>query len=126
MNVLVDTSVWVAHFKLRDERLVTQLEAGLVICHPYIITEIACGTPPNRREVMDMLAALRSAAVATHGEVLTLIERRALHGRGCGLVDLSLLAAALMGDNTYLWTLDRRLDEIATEVGRAFKPTLQS
>ena len=32
MNVLVDTSVWVGHFKQRDERLVALLNAGMVVC----------------------------------------------------------------------------------------------
>lgn len=65
MNVLVDTSVWVAHFKQRDERLVALLEAGLVVCHPHVVVEVACGTPPSRRAVIALLSDLESVPVAT-------------------------------------------------------------
>lgn len=126
MNVLVDTSVWAGHFKQRNDRLVTLLEADLVVCHPNVVVEIACGTPPNRRDVIEMLQELESAPVATPSELLALIDRRTLQGRGCGYVDVSLLASALLGDQTLLWTLDRRLDGVAAELGRAYRPALQS
>lgn len=126
MNVLVDTSVWVEHFKRRNERLVTLLEAGVVVCHPHVVVEVACGTPPDRRFVIELLAALDSLPVATPSELLALIERRALFGRGCGFVDVSLLASALLGDRALLWTLDKRLDAVAAELGSAYRPALQS
>jgi hypothetical protein len=122
MNVLVDTSVWVAHFKQRDERLVALLEAGMVVCHPHVVVEVACGTPPSRRSVIAMLSDLESVPVSTPDEVLVLIERHALHGRGCGFVDLSLLASSMLSDGTRLWTLDRRLDLVAAELGRVWRP----
>lgn len=96
MRVLVDTSVWIGHFKQRNEHLVTLLEAGLVVSHPHVLVEVACGTPPNRRAILDLLVELDHSPVATHEELLGLIERRALHGRGVGFVDMSLLASALL------------------------------
>lgn len=124
MTVLIDTSVWVGHFKRRDERLVALLEAGLVLCHPYVVVEVACGTPPRRSEVIDMLRALQSVHVATADELLALLQRRALFGRGCGFVDLGLLASTLLSDQTLLWTLDQRLEAVAVELGRAYRPAL--
>lgn len=124
MNVLVDTSVWIAHFGQRDAHLVTLLNEGLVLCHPYVVTEIACGTPPDRRDVIQILSDLDTATVATHDEVLGLIERQSLYGKGCGLVDLSLLASALLTGHTLVWTLDARLLKLATALGRAYLPTL--
>ena len=124
MNVLVDTSVWVAHFRQRDEHLVTLLNEGLVLCHPYVVTEIACGTPPDRREVIQILSDLDTTTVATQEEVLELIERHALYGKGCGLVDLSLLASALLTGHTLLWTLDARLSKLAIVLSRAYRPEL--
>lgn len=126
MNVLVDTSVWVAHFKQRDERLVALLEAGRVVCHPYVVVEVACGTPPRRRAIIGMLSELESLPVATPDELLALVQQRALHGRGCGFVDVSLLAAVLLSEKTLLWTLDRRLGAVAVELGRALRPSLAS
>jgi predicted nucleic acid-binding protein len=126
MNVLVDTSVWVAHFKRRDERLVALLEADRVVCHPYVVIEVACGTPPQRHLVIETLAALDRAPLATHDELLALITRRGLHGRGCGLVDLGLLASALLAGQTLLWTLDKRLATLAGELGCTLQPALAS
>ncbi len=126
MNVLVDSSVWVGHFKQRDERLAAILEAGLVICHPYVVVEVACGTPPRRGEIVDMLRELESAPLATPEEMLSLLQRRNLFGKGCGFVDISLLASTLLSEQTLLWTLDRRLDAVASDLGRAWRPALAS
>lgn len=126
MNVLVDTSVWVAHFKQRDEQLVALLEAGLVVCHPYVVAEVACGTPPRRAEIIGMLRELECVQVATPDELIELLQRRALFGRGCGFVDISLLASLLLSDQTLLWTLDKRLEAVAAGLGRAYRPSLTS
>ena len=126
MRVLVDTSVWVGHFKQRNEPLVVLLQAGLVVCHPYVVVELACGTPPSRREVIDMLRQLDRAPLATADELLALLQRRALFGKGCGLVDVSLLASVLLSDQTLLWTLDKRLAAVAFELARAYRPALAS
>jgi predicted nucleic acid-binding protein len=126
MRVLVDTSVWVGHFKQRDERLVGLLEAGLVVCHPYVVVEVACGTPPRRSELIGMLHELEGVQVATPYELIELLQRRTLFGRGCGFVDVSLLASVLLSEQTLLWTLDRRLEAVATELGRAYQQSLSS
>ena len=126
MNVLVDTSVWVGHFKQRNERLVALLEADAVACHPYVVAEIACGTPPNRRTIIAMLGELENTLIATPTEVLEMVERRNLYGRGCGFVDMSLLASALLSDQTLIWTMDKRLELIASEINRAYRPALHS
>lgn len=126
MNVLVDTSVWVGHFKQRNDHLVALLESDRVVCHPYVVMEIACGTPPHRRALIAMLAELESTPLATSDELLELIERRNLYGRGCGLVDISLLASALLSEQTLLWTADKRLEAVAAELHRAYRPALHS
>ncbi len=126
MNVLVDTSVWVGHFRQGDARLVALLQTGRVVCHPYVVVEVACGTPPRRSDIVDLLSALESVAVATPDELLALIQRRALFGRGCGFVDLSLLASTLLSRQPLLWTLDKRLEALAAELGRAYRPALAS
>ena len=126
MNILVDTSVWVAHFKQSNEHLVDLLNAGWVVCHPYVVVEIACGTPPARKSLIEMLGQLESLSVATPCELLQMIEQRDLQGRGCGFVDVSLLASALLTEQTRLWTLDRRLEAVAADLGRSYRPALQS
>ena len=124
MNVLVDTSIWVGHFKQRNKHLVALLEGGMVVCHPFVVVEVACGTPPSRRAVISMLGLLESTPVATTDELLETIERRKLGGRGCGFVDVSLLVSALLAGQTLIWTLDKRLEAAAAELGRSYQPAL--
>jgi hypothetical protein len=33
--VLVDTSVWISHFREGNKKLIELLEDGRVMCHPY-------------------------------------------------------------------------------------------
>ncbi len=126
MNVLVDSSVWVGHFKHRNEHLVALLEVDAVVCHPYIVAEVACGTPPGRKGVISMLAELESVSMAAQNELLALLHARKLYGRGCGFFDLSLLAAVLINEMTVIWTLDTRFEQIAIEMNKAFSPKLHS
>lgn len=126
MNVLIDTSVWVGHFKRRNEQLVALLEGDSVVCHPYVVLEVACGTPPNRRSIVSMLAELESVPLATADELLELMERRSLYGRGCGLVDISLLASVLLSEKTLLWTADKCLERLAVELHCSYRSVLHS
>jgi predicted nucleic acid-binding protein len=117
--ILVDTSVWVDHLRSADAALARSLEVGEVCMHPFVLGEIACGNLRNRREVLDLLARLPAAPVATDVETLEFIERRQLMGRGIGHVDVHLLASAALAGTTRLWTRDRRLAETARELGLA-------
>lgn len=83
--------------------------------HPFVIGELACGNLKARVQVIDLLRALRQLALATDDEVLYFIERHKLMGRGIGYVDAHLLAAAAIG-RSLLWTRDKHLQEIATEL----------
>jgi predicted nucleic acid-binding protein len=119
--ILVDTSVWIDHLRATDAALAGSLERGLICMHPFVLGEIACGNLRNRREVLDLLARLPAASVATDSETLEFIERRSLMGRGIGNVDVHLLASAALGGTTRLWTRDRRLALVADELGLAFE-----
>lgn len=48
--VIVDTSVWVYHFRQGSESLFNLLCNDQVLCHPLILLEIACGLPPAPRD----------------------------------------------------------------------------
>lgn len=92
-----------------------------VLCHPLIVLELACGTPPAPRErTLGDLKKLRQAVVATTDETLALIEREQLHDSGCGAMDMALLASALLTPDTLLWTIDKNLGALATRLGVAF------
>jgi predicted nucleic acid-binding protein len=118
--ILVDTSVWVEHLRSGNATLAGELDAGRVLVHPFVIGELACGTLRNRREVLDLLDRLPSAPTATQTEALDFLERRALMGRGIGFVDVHLLASAALAAPARLWTRDRRLAAVATDLDLAW------
>ncbi len=80
--IFVDTSAWIDHLRSGEPSLAASLEGGRVLMHPFVLGELACGNPENRGEVLRLLGYLPSAPTATDPEVLGLIERRALMGRG--------------------------------------------
>jgi predicted nucleic acid-binding protein len=121
-RVLVDTSVWVAHFRLANPVLQSLLATDQVLCHPLIIIELACGTPPApRARTLDDLKKLQQAVIATSDETLSLIENKRCYDTGCGATDVALLASALLTADTQLWTMDKDLADLAARLGVALE-----
>ena len=114
--MLVDTSVWVNHFRAPNLDLEYLLDEGQVATHPFVIGELACGSLKRRAEVLRLIEALPFVPVVTHDEVLAFIERQRLHGSGLGWIDVHLLASARLGRHS-LWSADRRLRETAVRLG---------
>jgi predicted nucleic acid-binding protein len=117
--ILVDTSVWVDHLRAEDKTLVLLLDGGRVLTHPFVTGEIALGNLRQRRQVLGALSDLPQASMATDAEVLRFIDRYALFGRGVGYIDVHLLAAAQLVAGTALWTHDKRLHDVAEQLGLA-------
>jgi predicted nucleic acid-binding protein len=113
--VLVDTSVWIDHFRRRNTKLIHVLEAGQVWTHSFVIGELACGHLARRAEVLGSLAALPRAPLVSHEEVLAFLEAQRLRGRGLGWLDTHLLAAARVARVPF-WTHDKKLAEAAREL----------
>lgn len=118
--ILVDTSVWVDHFRRRNPILVALLDQASVATHPFVIGELALG---QRRpdDLIALLTDLPAAGVVPHDDVLALVDRQALAGSGIGWVDAHLLASAAV-ERLPLWTLDRRLAATAGRAGVSFGP----
>lgn len=106
--ILVDTSVWVDHFRRAEPGLVELLREGLVLKHPLVIEELACGQLSKRAEILGLLEALPEASLASHEEVLNLISAEMLFGTGIGAVDAQLLASTRL-TRARLWTRDKNL-----------------
>jgi predicted nucleic acid-binding protein len=118
--MLVDTSVWIDHFRRSSPALVAALERGDVECHDLVLGELACGTLARRDEILALMQALPRVATVTHGEVMALVSERRLWGRGLGWVDVSLLVAALVARG--FWTLDRRPRRVAADLSVGREP----
>jgi predicted nucleic acid-binding protein len=118
--VIVDTSIWVTHLRKGSRQLEKLLMDGEVMCHPFIIGELACGNLKNRNEIISLLQSLPMASTVEFNEFLFLIDRCHLMGKGIGFVDVHLLASArLIG--VRLWTADKRLKSAADLLELAFK-----
>ena len=121
-SVLVDTSVWVAHFRHSNPDLVALLALDEVSVHPFVWGELACGTPPNRADTLKDLRSLRQVQQASLDETVDFVEREQLFGLGCGLVDMQLLASTLLTQGARLWTFDKRLAALAQRFGVSYGP----
>ncbi len=122
--ILVDTSIWIDHFRAADSQLVALLTRNEILSHPFVIGEIALGSVSKRAEVLRYLDNLPAAVAATNDEVRVFIERRKLANTGLGYVDVSLLASAALTPGGALWARDKNLRAAAVRCGVAPKHAL--
>ena len=118
--ILVDTSVWISHLRDSNNCLEELLNKGIVLCHPFIVGELACGNIKNRNEILSLLKSLPMVNIVEHDEVLKFIEDRKLARKGLGYVDVHLLASAILSDSL-IWSLDKKLNKTAHVMNISFK-----
>jgi len=124
-GVLVDTSIWIHHFRLRNETLVGLMENDLALTHPLVVAELACGSMDSSRiQTLSYIENLSTSTNVSLRKVRQFIEFEKLHGLGCGIVDLMLLASALNTPATELWTFDKRLAMLCRRFGVAHQLSL--
>ena len=117
--ILPDTSIWIDHLRRADDALSEHLGTGNILVHPFVTGEIALGHLRQRTLITRMLQRQRQAVVASHAEVMLLVERERLFGLGVGYVDAHLLASVRLTPGVSLWTRDRRLNVVAQKLGIA-------
>ena len=117
--ILVDTSVWIEHLQRGKDALGSRLQNAEVLCHPFIIGELACGVIRNRTKILSLLQSLPKAETVSPEEVLQFIVNRKLAGKGLGYVDIHLLASAVL-TGVPLWTLEKKLLKIAAALRAAY------
>ena len=118
--VVVDTNIWVFHWR-HPTRLLTDMVAdGEIWTHPIVIGELSMGTLRNREQTLWDLTRLGRPPLATDAETRQMVEARRLWGRGIGWNDAKILASVVIG-GCLLWTRDIRLDEIAEELKVAWR-----
>jgi predicted nucleic acid-binding protein len=115
--ILVDSSVWIDHFRRDDPILSELLGQRQILTHPFVIGELALGSLAQRDVILGALSGLPRALVASDDEVHAFIDRHALHGSGIGYIDAHLLAATMLTARAQLWTRDKRLHQIASRLG---------
>ncbi len=115
--ILVDTSVWIDHLRSPEPKLQTLLEDDEVITHPLVRLELALGSIAGRKKMLNDLSLLAQATVVGTDELFALVELRRLYRKGIGITDLHLIASALLDRSILIWTRDRRLGDIADELG---------
>ena len=114
--VLADTSVWIEHLRQGHASLTDCLNKGIVLMHPFICGELACGNLKERSVILSYLNSLPLATVAAHDEAFQFIDGHKLWGRGLGWIDMHLLASAYLSGCSF-WTLDKRLAQTASDLG---------
>lgn len=120
--ILVDTSIWIDHFRAPEPTLLKLLEPRLIFTHPIVIGELLVGGLPERQTTLPFFRRLRATVQASHEECVLLIEHHKLWGRGIGYADVQLLASVLLTSGAFLWTRDSRLAAVADELGVLARP----
>src|SRR5665213_977172 len=88
--VLVDTNIWIHHFQVGNPQLKTLLKDDLVVMHPFVRGELACGKMKFREEILDLVLSLPEADILEDHEFHSFVDRHKLFGRGLGFVDCLL------------------------------------
>ncbi len=117
--ILVDTSIWIDHFRQTDLILEALIDRDDVLTHPFVIGEVAMGRMRQRELILADMRGLPHAVSAMDEEVLDFVQENSLFGLGIGYVDAHLLAAARLTLGTALWTRDKRLDAAAQRLSLA-------
>ena len=118
--ILVDTSVWVEHWRKSVPELARRLGAGQVLVHPIVIGELSVGQIKNRTETIKLLMALPQAAQGGFHECMAFLEWHKAYGAGLGWNDIQLLTSAKLG-NLDFWTFDKPLAKFASKLGLAYR-----
>lgn len=121
MLVLVDTSVWIAHWRSPVAAMSTLLRTQDVVTHSVVLGELAVGNLRDRSSILRDLRILLDATECPPAETLRFLEARRLFGLGLSWSDVQLIAAAEF-NGIPLWTLDQRLHRAVENLGLAWNP----
>lgn len=124
--ILVDTSIWIDHFRYGDAELRKIIEDDRLLCHPVVIGELALGNLRDRDAIMAFLAAQPEALIASHDEVMVMIDQHSIFSMGIGYTDAHLLASALIDRRSILWTRDKRLAAAAQKAGASLHVSINT
>jgi len=113
--ILIDSSVWIDHFRTENSLLSGLLMQGAIVMHEFILGELAIGNFKNRKEILTLLDSIPKLSKLTHDEFLYFLEQNSFYSKGVGFVDIHLLGSTKLA-GVKIWTLDKRLLKLATSL----------
>jgi predicted nucleic acid-binding protein len=119
--ILVDTAIWIDHFRHGNAHLSDLLMANMVSVHPWIVGELACDNLAQRGWVLGLVRALPQLPVASEEEMMYFLDKHPLAGRGIGYFDMHLLAAATLASARF-WATEEAVRNAAGELGVLYEP----
>lgn len=120
--IVVDTSIWVDHFRKRDPALQDLIANGEALLHPFVLGELLLGGLPAQGEVANILREMAPAPVSSPEEANAFIDWAKLAGTGVGYVDAHLLLSARLVSKGTVLTGDKNLRKQARCLGVAYTP----
>lgn len=120
--IIIDSSIWIDHFRRPNTGLIDAAERGQLLQHPLITLELALGSIPQRDATLSNLQRLPRPTVLSDDQMLEFVDEFELAGSGIGPIDASVLASAARTDRAKLWTRDKRLEIQAERLGLNFTP----
>jgi predicted nucleic acid-binding protein len=87
------------------------------VIHPFIVAELALGSLEERTKTLALLDLIPQVRMAQTNEVRYAIEARTLYSRGISLIDAHLITSVFINPPTLLWTRDKQLRKVATDLG---------
>ena len=112
MLILVDSCVWINHFKCNDKTLTSLLHSNQVLIHPFVIGELVCGGIKDK--TLSLLRNLPGIQTADDNSVINFIHHHRTMSGGCSYIDMHLLLSAKLAKKK-LWTVDKKLHAVAKE-----------
>ncbi len=116
--ILIDTSIWIDHFRQANAQLAMRASLAELMQHPFVTGELIVGNLNPWRATVELLRNLPAAEVMTDGDIFDFVEENALMGTGIGFVDVHLLGSCSLGRHS-LWTRNKRLHAQAGRIGIA-------
>ena len=111
--ILVDTSIWIDHFKKKNEILSQWILDGMVCTHSLIIQEICLGDFKQKVKIIDSLKHLIIIPMISHQEFILFSTKH--NFRKVGVVDVHLIASAILS-RCSIMTSDKSLALAAQKV----------
>lgn len=107
---LVDSSVWIEHLRKPVPELEELLATDRALIHPMVLGELSLSPSRDAKYEQALLqwSLIEQVPVVAGDEVMSLVTRFKLWGRGIGWVDCNLLASAREA-HCHLLTRDKAL-----------------